>query len=169
MDYFNPSDTSSALDSAHIGETDRYKKYETERELTKAIKGSKEILAEATTVFPFTFFPDNITVDRAQVTIVHRSFIKVGEIASIRIEDILNADASVGPFFGSLHIYTRFYNTQHPYVVKWLWREDALRIKRILHGYIIATKRKIDTSALTTRELADMLDNLGQGSAHDEA
>jgi hypothetical protein len=173
MDYFNPSDTSqTALESNRINEPNRYEKYETERELAKAIKGSKEILVEATTIFPFTFFPDNITVDRTQVTIVHRSFFKVGEVTSIRIEDILNADAIVGPFFGSLRLYTRIYNTpQHPYTIKWLWRNDALRIKRILHGYLIAIKKNIDCSALSTYELATMLDNLGQGSgsAHDEA
>jgi hypothetical protein len=142
----------------------RYEKYEAQRELTKAISGSTDVLVEATTVFPFTLFPDTVTVDRTQVNIVHRSFFQVGEAVSIRIEDVLNVVANVGPFFGSLQIHTRFYDTKKPYVINWLWREDALKIKRILHGYLIATKKAIDCSSLSTEELATMLDELGQGT-----
>ncbi|HET8670477.1 MAG TPA: hypothetical protein VFM05_07595, partial [Candidatus Saccharimonadales bacterium] len=127
--------------------------------------GSNELLAEATTVFPFTLFPDTVTVDRTQVTIAHRSFFAVGDITSIRIEDVLNVDTNVGPFFGSLKVYTRFFNTQKPYRINWLWRNDALRVKRILQGYLIATKKQIDCSALKTEELATMLDELGKGNA----
>lgn len=141
----------------------KYEKYEAERQLTKAISGSTDMLVRAKTVFPFTLFPDSITIDRTQLTIAHRSFFQVGEVISIRIEDILNVDANVGPFFGSLKVYTRFYTTEKPYTVNWLSRDDALRIKRILHGYLIATKKGVDCSALETRELSTMLDELGKG------
>jgi hypothetical protein len=141
----------------------KYEKYEAQRELAKAISGSNETLAEATTVFPFTLFPDTVTIDRTQITITHRSFFAVGDVSSIRIEDVLNVDANVGPFFGSLKVHTRVYSQHNkPYKINWLWRNDALRIKRILHGYLIATKKQIDCSSLGTKELAIMLDELGK-------
>jgi hypothetical protein len=146
-------------------------KLEVKQELTKAIKNSREILAKATTVFPFTLFTDDITVDRSQVTIVHRTFLKLGDVTSIRIEDILNIEATVGPFFGSLKITTRYFNQsqdQQHYLINWLWRHDALRIKRILHGYLIAVKQKIDCSPLETYELRQMLYTLSKGMQHDE-
>jgi hypothetical protein len=143
----------------------KYQKYEAERQLAQAVGGSNEVLGAATTVFPFTLFPDTVTIDRTQITITHRSFFAVGEVTSIRIEDVLNVDANVGPFFGSLKVYTRYFNTEKPYIVNWLWRSDALRIKRILHGYLIATKKEIDCSALSTKELSTMLDQLGQAPA----
>jgi hypothetical protein len=143
----------------------KYEKYEAERQLVKAISGSNEPLAEATTVFPFSLFPDTIAIDRTQITITHRSFFAVGDTASIRIEDVLNVDANVGPFFGSLKVYVRVLSDHKPYKINWLWRQDALRIKRILQGYLIATKKDIDCSSLETKELANMLDELGKDTA----
>jgi hypothetical protein len=136
-------------------------------ELAKAISDSSELLAKATTVFPFTIFPDTITIDRAKVTITHREFFKVGEVMSMRIEDILNVTAHVGPLFGSIQISTRFFDQHKPYAVNYFWREDALKIKRILQGYIIAIQNEIDCSALSTRELSAKLDELG-ASARNE-
>ena len=112
-------------------------------ELTQTINSSREVLAQASTVFPFTLFPDNVTLDRAKLTIAHREFFWTGEVMSIRIEDILNVTADVGPFFGSLKIFTRFFSTDKPYNVSFLKRSDALKIKRILQGYIIAFQKKI--------------------------
>lgn len=131
-------------------------------ELAQTINHSHEILVTARTVFPFTLFPDTVTLDRAKLTIAHREFFWTGEVMSIRIEDILNVTADVGPFFGSLKIYTRFFQNDKPYSVSFLRREDALRIKRILQGYVIALQKNIDCSTLPTPELAKMLDDLGK-------
>jgi hypothetical protein len=136
---------------------------EAARELTQAIHQSHEVLVKAVTSFPFTLFPDTVTLDREKLTISHREFFMTGEVMSIRIKDILNVTADVGPFFGSLKITTRFFNNgEKPYTVKYLSRRDALRLKRVLQGYIIAEQKKIDCSTLKTKELVQMLDNLGQ-------
>lgn len=145
--------------------TEADKKHEAEDQLSKAIGGSHEVLISAATVFPFTLFPDTVTIDRTKLTITHRVFFKVAEVMTIRIEDILNVTANVGPIFGSIKISTRFFDPQKPYSVNFFWRDDALKIKRIMQGYIIAMQKEIDCSALTTKELARMLDELGQGSA----
>lgn len=131
-------------------------------ELTQTIDHSHEVLAQATTVFPFTLFPDTVTLDRAKLTISHREFFNVAEVMSIRIEDILNVTADVGPFFGSLKIFTRFFSTDKPYETHFLQRKDALKIKRILQGYIIALQKNIDCSTLPTKDLANMLEELGR-------
>lgn len=144
-------------------------KQEAKEQLKQAIGGSHEVLAVARTVFPFTLFPDTITIDRAKMSVAHRSFFRVAEVMSIRIEDILHITANVGPFFGSLKIAIRYMGADKTsdassYEVNYLWREDALRIKRIMQGYIIATKRGIDCSALSTSELAHLLNQLGEGA-----
>lgn len=141
-----------------------------QQELTKAISNANEVLATATTVFPFTLFPDTISIDRSKVSIAHRNFFRVAEVMSIRVEDILNVTVDVGPFFGSLVISTRFFDNDNrkPYRVNYLTRSDALRLKRIIQGYIIAAQQQIDCSALDTAELATMLDQLGQGQGSTE-
>ncbi len=136
--------------------------HEAKQELRQAIHGSHEVLATANTVFPFTLVPHTVTVDREKLTITHRTFISVAEVMSLRVEDILNVTVNVGPLFGSLHILSRVMNNEKPYIVKYLWREDALRLKRVLQGYVIAIQKEIDCSPLKTEELAAMLDKLGK-------
>ena len=141
-------------------------KQQVAQELNKAISNTSEALASATTVFPFTLFPDTVTIDREKLTVAHRVFFAIGEVVSIRIQDILNVTADVGPFFGSLRITTRFFDRKtKPYVVNYLWRSDAMRMQRILHGYMTALQKGIDCSALNTKELATMLDQLSKDEA----
>ncbi|HEY1835908.1 MAG TPA: hypothetical protein VGG13_03745 [Candidatus Saccharimonadales bacterium] len=133
---------------------------ESKQELQEAIKGSNQVLATATTTL--TLFSDTLTVDRAKLTVTKRTFFGTAEVMSIRIEDVLNVTATVGPILGSVKIVSRVLNTEKPYTVGRFWRKDALRLKRVTQGYIIALQRKIDCSSLPTKELAAMLDKLGE-------
>jgi len=132
--------------------------------LHNAIGSAHQVLMSATTVFPFTLFPDTITIDRAKVTVAHRFFFSMAEVVSIPVKDILNVTADIGPIFGSVNITSRFFDQKEPYAISYLWRGDALKIKRIMQGYIIAQQKEIDCSALETKELASMLDELGKGA-----
>ena len=139
-----------------------------EQQLKEAIGHASDMLLSASTVFPFTMFPDTVTIDRSKLSVTKRFFFAVSEAFSIRIEDILNVTADTGPFFGSVQITTRFFTTEKkPYSVNYLWRSDALRIKRILQGYIIATTKNIDCSSMPAKKLAQMLDELGKGAPSD--
>jgi hypothetical protein len=135
--------------------------------LKKAVSSSHEVLLSATTVFPFTLIPDTITLDREKLTVSNRMFFRIAEVSSIRIEDILNVVADVGPFFGSLKITTRFFDESEPHTVNYLWRSDALRFKRVLQGYVISRQKGIDSTAFKPKELVEMLDKLGQAAPDD--
>jgi len=126
-----------------------------------AIGDSHDVLVRIESGFPLTLFPTTLTVDRTKVTITQRDFFKAGEVIAIRIEDVLNVTAHVGPLFGSVKISSRFFNPEKPYIVDKLRRADALRLKRILQGYLLAMQKKIDCSKLSTAELARTLDELG--------
>lgn len=133
---------------------------EARQQLTDAISGSNEVLARATTVL--SIFPDTLAVDRAKLTVTKRSFWRSGEVVSSRIEDLLSVTATVGPIFGNIKITSRIMSPDKPYEIRHFWRDDALRLKRVIHGYIIALQRGIDCSSLPTNELAVMLDKLGE-------
>ena len=133
---------------------------ESREELKQAIQGSNEVLVTATTAFPI--FPDTLTLDRAKLTVTKRTFLRSAEVMSIRVEDILNVTATVGPLFGSVKVVSRVLTTGKPYTIGLFWRADAMRVKRIMQGYVIALQREIDCSALPTKELARMLDELGE-------
>ncbi len=131
------------------------------RRLTRLINKSSDILASATTVFPFDLFPNTITVDRTKITIIKRDFLWSEKVMSIRIEDILNVSTSVGPLFGSLTIASRVMSTEDHFTTSFFWRNDAIYLKHIIQGYVIARHNKIKTSHLTRDELVHTLAKLG--------
>lgn len=132
---------------------------ESKQELQQAIEGSNDILARASTVL--TVFPDTMTVDRAKVTVTKRSFYRMADIMSMRIEDVLNATCTVGPFFGTVSITSRVLNDDQTTHIGRFWRADAKRLKRVIQGYVIALQRNIDCSNLEAAELSGMLEQLG--------
>ena len=133
----------------------------TEELYDTAIK-AHDILLTSKSVFPFDLIPDTITVDREKVTVVHRSFIKTSTVTSVRIKDILSIQANTGPFFGSVHLASRYF-INDPQKVNFLPRNDAIQIQRLVQGYIIATQKEIDCSNIDKDELIVLLDDLGQG------
>jgi hypothetical protein len=135
---------------------------ESRQELQKAISDTEEIMAQESTIFPFTLFPDTLTIDRTKVTITKRFFFLMAETQSFRIEDILSASSTVGPLFGGVMIITRVMNKEQEINIGPFWRADAERMKRIIHGYVIAKQRGIDTSQMDCKELSQMLDRLGE-------
>lgn len=137
---------------------------ERERELKKIVSRSHEVLMVANTVFPITLFPDTVTVDRTKVTITKRDFFWSSDVMSIRIEDVLNVSASVGPLFGSLTIASRVMSTIDHFQINHFWRTDAIRLKHIIQGYVIAQHNNIDTAHLEKNELIETLVELGLDS-----
>jgi hypothetical protein len=135
---------------------------DTEKLVDAAIK-SNDILYESTTVFPFTLFPDTVTIDREKFSIAYRVFFKVAKISSTPLDDIEAVDANVGPFFGSIVVTSKFFvnNTR---TVRFLTRDDALKIQRILQGYKLTKEKDIDCHNVPTQELVMMLLDLGKGA-----
>jgi hypothetical protein len=127
-------------------------------ELQAAINESNEVLVKATNV---GLFPDTISVDRSQITVNKRMFLRVADVESMRIEDILNVTATVGPVFGSVQFFSRTANIK-PCRINYLWRSDALKVKRIAQGYVVAIQREIDCSQMSTPELIKQLEQLDQ-------
>lgn len=152
-------DGSLRLDSQGNGATLRKQK-----DLREIVAQSHEVLMAANTVFPLTLFPDTVVVDRTKVTITRRDFFWSSDVMSIRIEDVLNVSAGVGPFFGSLTIASRVMSTTDHFQINHFWRHDALRLKQIIQGYVIAQHNNLDTAHLTKQELIDTLIELGLDS-----
>jgi len=122
---------------------------------------SHEILYKANAVFPLNFFPDTIVIDKEKLTIIARYFFWVAKITSVPIRDILSVEADVGPFFGSIHLTSRYFFT-NPHSIKYLKRQDALNLQKLLQGYIIANERDIDCSAIDRSQLEELLEHLGE-------
>ncbi len=125
---------------------------------------SHEVLASITTVFPFTIFPDTLLLDRTKITIIKRNFFFSSEVMSIRIEDILNVTSGIGPFFGSITIASRVLSSEDHFTINYFWRHEAVHMKHLIQGYVIAQHNGIDTKHLEKRELLATLSELGHDS-----
>jgi hypothetical protein len=130
------------------------------------VSQSREVLAEGRTVIlPVNLFPDTVVVDRTKVTITKRTFFWSSQVISIRIEDVLNVATSVGPLFGSLTVSSRVMNSTDHFEINYFWRQDAIRLKCIIQGYMIAQHNAIETSHLSKEELIETLEELGRDSS----
>ncbi len=123
---------------------------------------SHDVLFEADTVFPFTMFPDTVTLDREKLTVATRTFFWTAKIISVPVGAILSAEADVGPFFGSVQMTSKYF-VRNSYSVNFLWRRDAVELQRLLQGYIIAHERKVDCTTISIEDLKTLLNDLGQG------
>lgn len=135
------------------------------KKLIDVTLGAHDELLRVNTIFPFTLFPDTVVIDREKLTIANRFFFRVAKINSVPIEDILSVEADVGPFFGSVYINSKYF-VANPRSVKFLRRNDAIKIQRLVQGYIIAHEKKIDCLSIDKQQLEILLYDLGQGIAY---
>ncbi len=133
-------------------------------ELLNLTTDAQDTLFQANTVFPFVLFTDTVALDREKLTITKRQFFLVAKIVSIPIAEILRVEANVGPFFGSVHISSRFFSSK-TMAINFLTRHDAVELQRILQGYIIAHQKGIDSADVDKEQLVVLLNDLGEGSS----
>lgn len=129
--------------------------------LSSLAEGSHDNLFVAKTVFPFVFFADTLRIDRQKITIVHNDFLWKSQTASTEIKNITNIQADVGPLFGSLIVTSKHFlnNTQ---TIRYLKKRDVATAQRLLQGFMIAQRAKIDTDNIEKVRLLVLLNDLGQ-------
>ena len=90
-------------------------------------------------------------------------FFQVASTTSVQIDDVQVVKVDVGPFFGSIHLASKYFvdNLQS---INFLRRGDAIKIQNLLQGYMIAHHREIDCSSIDNDQLVILLNDLGQGS-----
>jgi hypothetical protein len=142
------------------GSDQRAKAKLSEDTLERAIWDSNEILVSASTVLRFQ--KDTLTLNRAKLFAEKRSGLGGVNEMSVQVEDLLNINGAVGPFFGSLKIVTKYTKPDEPYDIGLFLRKDVINLKRIIQGLIIAMQRRIDLSPIPTDELKVMLFELGE-------
>lgn len=129
--------------------------------LRKAVKKSHEVLAVVRSVFPIKLFPDSIIVDRTKISLIKRDFFWTSNTISFQIEDVLNVSCGTGPLFGSLTIASRVMSSVDHYQISYLWRKDAIFLKHLIQGHIIAKNNKLATDQLSVEEMIETLCELG--------
>jgi len=149
-----------ARQRSRSGNGDRETAAETAK-LTSLAEGARDNLFVAKTVFPFVLFADTIKIDRQKLTIVHNDFFWKSQTASTEIKNIMNIEADMGPLFGSITVTSKHFlnNTQ---TIRFLKRSDVATVQRLLQGFMIAQRARINTDGINKMQLLRLLNELGQ-------
>lgn len=120
--------------------------------LAEIVSEAETVLCQATTVFPFVLFPDDVIVSLTRIDIVKRPFLFSKQVYPILIKDLVTVDVSTNLLFGSLSFVLRF--QEHiPPTVSYLWRSDALRLERVIAGLLAVYKEGVDLSHYSAEEI----------------
>lgn len=125
------------------------------------LKSSKKVLFQTSGVFPFDFFPDEITIDENKVNIIFHEFFLSDDVHSIMIEMIRDIEVETGPLFAILKIVPDGY-PGHALELRYLKKKDALKARRIIEGLMVARRHGIDPAKLDASDFVDKLELLGK-------
>ncbi|HVT01597.1 MAG TPA: hypothetical protein VHE53_05235 [Patescibacteria group bacterium] len=136
---------------------------ETKKVLSTLIHTTCEPIFKTKTVFPFTLFPDEVIVDREKISIVTKVFFSSERIQSVMFNNISDLYVDTNLFFGALKIIDKYF-VQNVVTVRYLPKEDAVKIRKIIQGFIVVQKEEIDVSRVPDKELLPYIEEIG--SAH---
>lgn len=131
-----------------------------EKKLSDLAHKSNNILCHIYGVFPFDFFPNEVIIDLAKVSIVFNSFLS-RRVHSIFLKDIADVFVDDGILFASLNIVDLGFS-ENMLMVNYLDKPDAHHARRIIEGLVISAKQDIDLSKIAPERLHDHLNELGQ-------
>lgn len=134
---------------------------ENKADLDRIAFDSHDELAKFRGVWPFDFFPDEVIINRTNITIIRHYFFFVSQKIICHFDDLVNAHVNAGPFFGSLSIYSKYF-TDGQEDIKWFSRNSAERIHAILQGLLIARKEGVDIKTMSKEEIIPKLYQIGK-------
>lgn len=129
----------------------------------RLLNESHIVLLKLKSVFPFDFFPDEITIDPMKVNIVSREFFLSPTTHTIHIRNILDVIVDCSVLFATLRIMYQGFgpNTIN---VRFLKKREAQKARRIIQGLAVATKEGVDFTKLITPELVNKVENIGSAT-----
>jgi hypothetical protein len=137
---------------------------ETEKIANLAEEESK-ILFETESVFPFSIFPDKVIIHPNKVDIVIGKFFQSNFTKSIFIKDMAGVEMVTTPFLAAIKISGNKMGID-PVTVRNLKRKNAIKIKEIIDGLLIALGQKIELEKLDPKQALPHLEKAGE--THEE-
>lgn len=134
---------------------------EQQADLDTVVEESNEILVRFRGVWPIDLFPDEVEIDRHTITVRNRAFWNVEKKSVCHYDDLVNSEINLGPFFGSISIFSKYFTDNHERV-RWLSRKDAKNLQAFLQGILIARKEGVDLKGLTRNEIIAKLYTIGK-------
>ena len=131
------------------------------KKLDDLVTKSRRILYRTKTVFPFDLFPDEIIIDENKVDIIVKPFFYTENVFPVLLKNIHGVTINSSVFFASLSLEVIGMEND-PGEIRFLWNNDAYRIKRIITGLTTAIKEGIDLSKVPAEELLTKVEEIGK-------
>ena len=122
----------------------------------------------AKSVFPFTLFPDTLIIDTTKVTISKKQLFATEFITTIPLKDLADVTVQTVLFLGSIFLKympqssSPGMNEAVEVRIPNLKRGDAIKIKNILKGALVAKAEEIDIARLSPEEVEEVLHKFGE-------
>jgi len=144
-----------------LGQDTNTKPSKKERDkLNHLVSKSETTLYEIKTVFPFTLFPDTVTIEEDKVVITYRRFFSSQTIFPILFENLLSTNIMTTIFFGTLVFEIEGFET-NPEPVRFLKKREAIQAHKIITGLTLSTKQGIDLSSFSKEEVLRKIKQIG--------
>lgn len=128
--------------------------------LDQLVSKSNRVLMRVTAVFPFDFFPNTVVIDENKVDLVYRTFFFSQQVFSILTKNINFVTIEAGPIFATLIMEVKGFE-QNPLPIRYLWKNDAIRARRMIMGLVACAHENINLSVFTLRELKRKVEEIG--------
>ena len=115
------------------------------------IQKSNRCIITVSSVFPWNFFPNTITVEESRITFTFRQFLS-SQSYSVEIKDISNVFIETSLLFAKLQIVSRTY-VQNDIKVDHLNIKKANKVRMIIEGLRTFADQNIDSSNYEIDEL----------------
>lgn len=131
------------------------------RTLEDLAVNSARIIYHIKTIFPFVLFTDEVIADEEKLSVVIGRFFNSGYIRSVMLKDIANVSIDTSILFAKLTVIDRNF-IQDPLVIKYLKKHEALKMRRILMGLIIANNNKVDLRDYSIEQIREYSEDIGR-------
>lgn len=111
--------------------------------------------------FPFDLFPDEIIVNQTEVSVILKHFFGSDRRYALNLKSISDVMVDSTPFFSTIKIVNKDY-IENTVEVKFLKKDEALKMRKIIQGLIIANTRDIDLTKLTKEQIIEKTEKLGE-------
>lgn len=119
-------------------------------------KPSRLLATIRTHKFPIDLFPDTILVEEGKVIVVTRKFLLTSQVYSVDIKNISNVLINTAPLFAELVIVSNTF-AKNEIRIKYLWKEQAVEIRKVIEGLRILEAEGVDTSIFSKDDLYSKL------------
>lgn len=144
------------------------KEEEANRQRLKAITARHDIeLMRTKSIFPFTIFTDTLIIDTTKVTIAKKQLFGTEYITTIPLKDIADVVVQTVMFLAAVTISYMPQaesggNKSVDAQIDNLPRKEAIKVKNILKGVLVAKAEEINIANLSPKELAEILQKFGK-------